>query len=378
MPHERARLVGESLKKMLRFSPAVALFGHRQVGKTTLLGQFKNAQYFTFDDGATLDVARNNPKAFIAQAKDGLMIIDECQFAPEVFPAIKEFIRKNPKPGSFILSGSVRFTSRKQIRESLTGRILIQELLPFSIQEAGGSFKNPLHYLESGGLPRPMFTRTPSMRNQLFSAYLDTLLGRDLQLVLQTSLSTTATRRVLAELAHGQGSPLNYSSVARITRVSIPTVRKLVSAFEALFLIRLIPIMGGSGRYTVLFEDAGEASFLMASTPPQVIQDLIRITWSNLRVSAQFQFPGAHEFYQYRTRGGAEVDLVLKTKKFHYGFIFVPDEEASPKALGSAQSFLQKFPEAKVFIVNPKTETQNFAQNLKMLGLSAMLQSILK
>lgn len=378
MAHERKRLITEQIRKLLNHSPAVALFGHRQVGKTTLLAQFDQAQYFTLDDAATLDFARNSPKAFIEQAKSKLMIIDECQLAPELFPAIKEYIRLHPKPGSFILSGSVRFTARKQIRESLTGRILLQELFPFSIQEAKGDIKSPLHYLESGGLPRPMFTRNKTLRSQMYSSYLDTILGRDLQLVLQTSLSTTTLRRVLTELAYTQGAPLNFSLVARLTRVSVPTVRKLVKAFEALFLIRLLPIVGGYGKHTVLFEDVGEASYLMTQAPQNINQALVRITWSNLRVAAQQHYPAEHEFYQYRTRGGAEVDLVLRTKKNHYGFIFIPDEEVTPKVIGSAKAFIVKHPQANLFIVHPKSKVQGFTKNIQMIGLSAALQLLKK
>jgi predicted AAA+ superfamily ATPase len=374
MPHERKRFILDNLKHLLRYSPAVALFGHRQVGKTTLLSQFSNALYFTLDDAAALEFARSSPKSFIEHSQNKLMIIDECQLAPELFPAIKEYIRKHPKPGSFILAGSVRFTSRKQIRESLTGRILIQELLPFSIEEAQGNLKDPLKYLESGGLPRPLFTRNLELRSQLFNSYLDNVLGRDLQLVLQTSLSVTTTRRVLAELAKSQGSPLNYAFIARATRVSVPTVRKLVGAFEALFLIRLIPILGGYGKHTVLFEDAGEASHLMSQSPSNILQDLLRVTWSNLRVSAQVHYPGTHEFYQYRTRGGAEVDLVLKTKKSHFAFIFIPDEDPTPKSLGSAKAFIQKYPDAKVFLVHPKTKTQSFSKSVQLIGVSSAIE----
>lgn len=375
MPHERKRLILSNLKRLLEYSPAVALFGHRQVGKTTLLSQFTHAQYFTLDDATTFDLARTSPKTFIDQAKNGLMIIDECQLGPELFPAIKEYIRKYKRPGSFILSGSVRFTSRKQIRESLTGRILIQELYPFSIHEALGKLTQPLKYLETGGLPRPMFTRNESLRAQIFSSYLDTILSRDLQLILKTSLSTTTIRRVLTELALSQGSPLNYAAIGRATRVAVPTIRKLVSAFEGLFLIRILPIVGGQGRYTVLFEDAGEATHLMSKSPKNSIQDLLRLTWSNLRVSAQQKYPGAHEFYQYRTRGGAEVDLVLKTNSDITGYIFISGDETPPKAIGSAKAFITKNTGSKIFIVHEGTNAYQLTKDIQVLGISQLIKS---
>ncbi|MCM2323751.1 MAG: AAA family ATPase, partial [Oligoflexia bacterium] len=138
MPHSRKRYLRELLLHALRHSPLVGVLGHRQVGKTTLLQQLTE-NYLSFDDEAVLERVSRNAKDFLsneaAPSKTSPIALDESQLAPSLFPALKELVRRSPRPGQYLLSGSVRFTSRKAIRESLTGRIINFELHPMSIAE---------------------------------------------------------------------------------------------------------------------------------------------------------------------------------------------------------------------------------------------------
>src|SRR4051812_7143495 len=137
MPHLRVRYLEPLLRKSNRFSAVTGIFGHRQVGKTTLASLLAK-KYVTLDDAGILETAVMDPKSFLADRDAHPLVIDECQLAPPLFPAIKEWVRTHSKPGQFILTGSVRFSSRKLIRESLTGRIIAWELLPMSLSEAHG------------------------------------------------------------------------------------------------------------------------------------------------------------------------------------------------------------------------------------------------
>ena len=107
--------------------------GHRQVGKTTLLESVAK-QYYTLDRQLDFDIIQSDPETFLSQSRSRCGL-DEVQMMPSLFPALKEQVRKNKTPGQFLLSGSVRFTSRKAIQESLTGCIIYLELLPLSISE---------------------------------------------------------------------------------------------------------------------------------------------------------------------------------------------------------------------------------------------------
>lgn len=113
MAHYRIRYVESWLRKMLGYTPIVGMFGHRQVGKTALAERISDI-YYTMDNRTDLLVAEENPREFlssIAHSKH-TVIIDECQLAPALFPALKEHVRTNKRPGQFLLTGSVRFSSR--------------------------------------------------------------------------------------------------------------------------------------------------------------------------------------------------------------------------------------------------------------------------
>lgn len=143
MPHLRKRHVEGHVGRLLKHSPIVALFGHRQVGKTSLASLFTQndfARYFTLDVRSTYDRIRSDPLSFLERQSQtkGCIVIDEAQMMPELFPALKEHVRRHPRPGQFLITGSVRFSSRAAIRESLTGRYIAQELLPFDANERYG------------------------------------------------------------------------------------------------------------------------------------------------------------------------------------------------------------------------------------------------
>jgi len=134
MPHERKRHVNDLYAQLLAFSPITGVCGHRQVGKSTFLAA-SASEYRTLDDDEILEEAHSNPKNVLNSKKVHSLIIDECQLEPKLFPALKEHVRKVKRPGQFILSGSVRFTSRVAIRESLAWRMAFFEMLPFTVSE---------------------------------------------------------------------------------------------------------------------------------------------------------------------------------------------------------------------------------------------------
>ncbi|MBI4211349.1 MAG: AAA family ATPase, partial [Deltaproteobacteria bacterium] len=224
MDHLRKRYITSCIKNGLKHKGIVGLFGHRQVGKTTLLEQ-TTRNYVTLDRATELQRSLETPEYFLTSHLDASLplAIDECQLSPPLFPALKEQVRLDKRPGLFLLSGSVRFSSRKAIRESLTGRMLAYELLPFSISELEGKPLNTLpldllncrgfsglkltspkkdllknvralQYLQFGGLPGICFTRNTRDRNDLIESQLDLIFDRDLRLVCDTSLSLASLK----------------------------------------------------------------------------------------------------------------------------------------------------------------------------------------
>lgn len=409
LAHNRNRHILSHLRKLLGFSPVVGLMGHRQSGKTTLLGEIVT-DYVTMDHRATLQSATSDPDGFISGFSKIHAGIDECQLVPEIFPAIKERVRIDKRPGQFILTGSVRFTSRKAIRESLTGRIINVNLHPLVTSELMGLaepkimrellFKGVIQsetflkkhsptgpqikvankilesYGQLGGLPGVCFVRDSGIRAQKLETQMETILDRDLRQVFETTLSYEAIRRVLTALALKNGQPLELAELSRKCRISVPTLRKLLVAFESLFLLHLIEAEGTEKRPAILFEDPGEANFLAEGR----LDDLSiwsATVLSHVRSILDLPLTGQQKFIcrfsQYRTRGGAFVPLVVRCGKATLGIIPMIEENPNAQIIGSANSFLRSNPGATLACVHPHSKQLILGRDLIVIPASTFL-----
>jgi uncharacterized protein len=373
MPHDRPRYLDASVARALAHSPIVGVLGQRQVGKTTLL-EAASAEYATFDRAAVLRQASADAETFIVghAAPFG---IDEAQLCPALFPALKEHVRKHKRKGQFLLSGSVRFTSKADIRESLTGRIVSLELLPFTVAEATGlplpnlcerllKAKTPRHleffdarnpgpqvmerFLAQGGLPGICFFRDAHVRAERFESHLDTLLNRDVRQIYPTTLLYSSLRALMEYLARSQGHPFEIAEAARASQISRVSLKRVLFALEALFLIRVVPALEGS-KPTIFLEDQGMASWLSHRALDSA-DDIVRGLYANLRQEFHYRpDPGGRISY-WRTRNDAEVPLVFDSRHGRLGLIATRLEEPTPKTLGSARAFLERFPDSRVVI----------------------------
>lgn len=378
MPHDRPRYLGSLIAQALTHSPIVGILGQRQVGKTTQLAATCSA-HVTFDRRHDLEQARADPELFL-DGRERPFGIDEAQLCPELFPALKEWVRTHRTPGQFILSGSVRFTSRAAIRESLTGRIVTLELLPFTAAESASlplpqvctqilnaSGERALtdllaehgktrhksaaafsRYLECGGLPGICFFRDAPVREQRFEAHLDTLLNRDLRQISATTLGYGPLKSLLAHLARMQGRAFVAADAARASQISLVTLKKILFALEGLFLIRTVPAVG-ERRPGIFLEDQGLASWLKGAALEDA-DDLTRGLYANLRQEFHYRPQLRGRVFQWRTRGGAEVPLAFSSRLGTIGFVSTLSREPAPKTLGSASAFLKKFPGSKVVV----------------------------
>lgn len=398
MPHLRKRHVLAEIKELLKFSPIVALFGHRQSGKTTLVESLGDP-YFTLDLQSNADTIAQDPLAFLeANTKSGLLILDECQLMPSLFPALKEHVRKNKRPGQIMLTGSVRFSARNAIKESLTGRFIGTEILPLSWNEvkkeplanfigtalgaknlefatkklASLSTKDLSHFFSQGTLPGFFALRKNSILRKKFLTQLQTLFERDVKLIFPTTLSFESIRGLGAELSRTQGEPLDLTQLARATRISTVTIKKLLLAFEAMFMIRMVPSLGGEKKSSLYFEDQGEANFL-SNIAPGSLRAFELFTYQMLRCQWIYRPDLQVDLYQWRTRNGAYVPLVLMGKTGKLAIVPSLEEHPTPQSIGSAGSFLRAHPGAKVLYVHPGKKDFCLSANQRSLPLAALL-----
>ena len=292
MAHFRARHALPLIENSLRLSPLVGVLGHRQVGKTTLLERV-GSSYHTLDPQSVRLEAEADPHAFLVRRAGKRVVLDECQVVPALFPELKEWVRNRKTPGQFILSGSVRFSSREAIRESLTGRIVQVELLPLALSEIlerslsdevlrlikaerfhKSSFREDRDswkkvaaaadkYLSAGGLPGVCFLRDEKQRKLRLEDQILTILDRDVRIVRKITVPLMDLRTLASALSEMQSEPLDYTELRRRSGVSTPTIKKIIAALEAVFVIRLLPIEGGGARgHILMFEDLAERAHL--------------------------------------------------------------------------------------------------------------------
>lgn len=371
MPHHRVRFAEKMLSKDMSFSPCVGLVGMRQVGKSTLLRRIAK-QYNTFDDDAFLGEFQRNARSLLA-IPPFPQAIDEIQKYPPAFDALKLAIDNHKVPGRFLISGSVRFASRKNIRESLTGRVVTINLLPMSVAEchhkplssfvetatqqtieqlaqsvAKSHWANEAtvaHYVEHGGLPGICFVRDEVVRKRYFEAHLDTLFARDIHFIRRTTLGIPVLIRLIKEIERMHGMPLNLAHLARGANTSIPTVKETLRAFEGLFLIR-------SYGKTYYVEDMGLGYFLRKEPIEFNRQTMIKVLFHEFRTQLNYTSILSAEMRPYTTRGGVNVPFVINSSGDQTVAIGIDDGEIpSEKSLKGLVWFCKHYPKAKTLIL---------------------------
>jgi predicted AAA+ superfamily ATPase len=387
MAHLRKRYLEDKIKTCMAFSPLVGVLGHRQVGKTTVLEKISH-KYHVLDKKESMQEAIENPEQYIKKRAGSWVAFDECQAVPELFPELKDWVRVHKKPGQFLLSGSIRFTSREAIRESLTGRIVNLELLPFTVSEleelplshfcsdliesesvessAIRQFKrtselSKIHatsekYFMQGGLPGICFIRDGQLREQKISEYLNTMLDRDLRMVKKINLPLSELKSLVSALANMQGRPIDYTKLKNETGISTPTIKKIIYALEAIFILRIVPIQGSTKGYTVYFEDMAEHRALLDQVPSR-LEVFTHFCFTQLRTQFTYRMGEETKLFQYQTRGGAFLPIAFMNKKGVLGVLPILSPDDLSSVSGTIDSFLKTYSKSKVLVVHMDSKT---------------------
>lgn len=401
MAHERKRHLTAVLRQLATLSPLVGLVGHRQVGKTTLLEAIAS-HYLSLDDEENIRSAAYDAKAFVDALRAPGTAIDECQLSESLFPALKERVRRNERPGQFYLSGSVRFTSKKLIRESLTGRIMTADLYPLTLSELADSelpdwvprllrarrmddlqmsalsFRDYRRrhrliekYDQHGGLPGACFIRNPRFRVQKILDQLETILERDLRQIHDTTLTLPELMRFLRELALRDGRSFNHQELRRATGITPITQKRLLYGLEAVFILRSIPHEGDYSGSAHFFEDQAEVAML-AQDRLSNEQRWAGLILRNVREQVHYRIGENVEWFQYRTRAGVTVPFAVRARESALGFIPIRGT-SSRAAMAAAHSFLRRYANGKVLLVTDANETRVVDERTLLMPAAQLL-----
>jgi predicted AAA+ superfamily ATPase len=320
------------VRRLLRQAPVVAVLGPRQVGKTTLARQIAashRGRVTTFDLEDPRDVARlADPMLALAQCR-GLVVLDEIQRRPELFPALRVLADRRPLPCRFLALGSATPELLRQSAETLAGRIAFHELRPLSLDEVGASRLTRLW--RRGGFPRAFLGRTEQASIDWRRDFIRTFLERDLP-QLGVEVPATTLRRFWQMLAHLHGNVLNSSDLARSFGVADTTIRRYIETLEATFMVRTLrPYHANISKRQVkapkvFIADSGVLHTLLDI---QTARDLeghpkVGASWEGFLLETIVSRLGvrADQCYFWATHGGAELDLLVVDGRRRRGFEF--------------------------------------------------------
>lgn len=317
------RKLTQQIADALDDSPAVALLGPRQVGKTTLaleIGKGRDAIYLDLEseqDRAKLA----QPELYLSDHQDRLVILDEIHRLPGLFPVLRGLIdkarRAGRRAGHYLLLGSASLDLLKQSGETLAGRITYLELTPFQVLEVDLQSQEQLWV--RGGYPESLLAKDDARSLRWRQDFIRTYLERDIP-QFGPRIAAETLRRFWGMLAHHQGGLLNTAQFARNLGVDAKTAASYLDLLVDLLLVRrLQPWHANLGKRLVkspkvYVRDSGIVHALLMIPDKETLlgHPVVGQSWEcfvieNLLACAPQQVTG----YFYRTSGGAEIDLLL-------------------------------------------------------------------
>lgn len=351
------RTLEQTIIKVSECFPVLLVSGPRQVGKTTLLELCAGDHvasgrgYVTLDDMNARSLAERDPALFL-QAWPPPVIIDEIQYAPQLFSAIKVMVDRQKRNGMFWLTGSQKFHLMRGITESLAGRVAVLDLLGLSRAELTGRSAisrpfvptmewiaharggRPVSLLELyqmiwlGSYPRVQ-EHGAGLRDLFYRSYIQTYIQRDVQDLLRVS-DQMAFHRFLVAVAARTGQLLNYAGLSRDTGIDNKTAKAWLSVLEASGLVYLLqPYHTNLSKRLVktpklYFLDTGLAAYLTrwpdaASLEAGSMSGAILETWVVSEVIKSYWHHGLEcSIHFYRDNDQQEVDLLIETGDMLY------------------------------------------------------------
>lgn len=378
------RTITDQLLKSLTFFPAAGLVGPRQVGKTTLakqLQQLLNKPTVYIDLELDSDRFRlSRAEWFLEQHLDKCVIIDEVQRMPELFPLLRALIDRKREPARFVLLGSASPDFLRQSSESLAGRIAYFELTPFTINEVRTRMPMSEHWLR-GGFPDACLAPDLSFTWDWHRQFIQSFIERDLS-ILGIEVNPVLFDRMLRMLGHVHAGQQNISELSNSLAISAPTVARYLDVLEGSFLItRLQPWFVNIGKRLtkspkIFIRDSGLLHYLLHVLDFEQLQVNPRIgaSWEGYVIEEiRRALAGRGQLFYYRTQGGAEVDLLIKTPSGRTICLEIKYDVNPTPSRGFYQSLEDLKPDAQ-FVVVPKGEAWFYNNDLKIIGLLEFLE----
>ncbi len=363
-----------ALRTLMGEFPVTAILGPRQSGKTTLAQQFKADHFF--------DLENPTDAAMLADAKlaldslSGLIVIDEIQRFPDLFPLIRYLVDTHPEQRYLILGSASRELIR-QSSESLAGRIAFHELHGFRLSDVQPEQWRKLWF--RGGLPLSFTATEDAQSSRWRQQYIATFLERDIP-QLGISIPASTLRRFWTMLCHYHGQVMNYAEFSRSFGVSDMTVRRYLEILEGTFMIRLLqPWHANLGKRLVkrpklYVRDSGLLHSLQAIETERDLMThrSLGSSWEGFALETAIRALGKRneELAFWATHSGAEVDLFWQAHGRNWGIEV--KYSSSPILTRSMQSAVADLTLAHLWVVYPGQKTYRLAPKVSALPIESV------
>jgi hypothetical protein len=372
------------IEALIRQFPVVAIVGARQVGKTTLargLGAVRRGPATSFDLESAEDLALLHDPMLALRPLRGLVVIDEIQKRPDLFPTLRVLVDEPRVSRRFLVLGSASPELLQQTSETLAGRIAYHELDGFSLEEAGSATWERLW--TRGGFPRSFLARSEveslGWRRELVKTYLE----RDVP-SLGLRLPAPTLRRFWMMVAHYHGQVWNASELARSFGVAHTTVQRYLDVLSETFMVRQLPSWHENvGKRQVkapkvYVRDSGLLHALLGLRTRREIQGHPKVgaSWEGFALNSVISRLRAQpeECFFWATHSGAELDLLVIRGNRRLGFEF--KRSTTPTATRSMHVAMEDLRLQKLWVVHAGDRAFDLTKQMRALPLSRLLEEL--
>jgi hypothetical protein len=370
-----------AIESALARNPVVALLGPRQCGKSTL------ARQLAAEAGRTLFLDLENPSDLAVLAEPmqalgsfrGLVVLDEVQRRPDLFPVLRVLADRKPRPARFLVLGSATPELLRQSSETLAGRIAFVDLAGFTVAEAGATKLSRLW--QRGGFPRSFLAASEAQSAAWREDFVRTFVERDLG-QLGFNLPAAAMRRFWTMLAHYHGQTWNASELGRSLGVSDQTTRTYLDALTgALFVRQLPPWFENLGKRQtkapkIYIRDSGLFHTLMGLADRRALlaHPKLGASWEGFAIEQVIaRFP-SRDTYFWSTHAGAELDLFMLRGGKRIGFEFKFTD--SPSTTKSMRIALADLKLDQLWVVHPGQRRHALDHGIEAIGLAELATTV--
>ncbi|MEI7774655.1 MAG: ATP-binding protein [Verrucomicrobiota bacterium] len=368
--------IQHSLQVALGRSRVVALVGPRQCGKTTIAREFvavNSANYFDLEDPVSL--ARLEEPKTALEGLRGLVVIDEVQRRPELFPILRVLADRLPQPAQFLILGSASPELLSQSSESLAGRIEVLEMAGFSLFEVGDAQQESLWL--RGGFPLSYLVAQDSESFVWRQQFIRSFFERDL-LQFHPGVAPATMMRFATMLAHYHAQTWNASEIASSLGVTPPTCRRYLDALSGAFLIRqLQPWHENLGKRQVkapkiYFRDSGLFHSLcgIRTQTDLLTNPKLGASWEGFALEEVIRQKAPDEVYFWGVHSGAELDLLMVKDGVRTGVEFKRAD--APKLTASMKTAMEDLKLEQLTILYPGKMAYSLAENVEVKPIGLM------